>query len=351
MTLYKERIRKAYPVMPDAVKARVEQTLSQISREAARRPPKRYARRLSFTAVLALVVVLAAGAIAAGIQFGVFDFMRNIFGASDVLPEAKQLVQTDLGMLELAHTTLRVQEAVYDGGTLHVVYSITQNGATAPLIAEDLHDAHSAFQKALAADQAHTECDWFFINGVEYGMTNASMGETAIGGNNGELLCYLNIQLASAGILPEGDFTVRLPVAGSNGQYQTLDFTVRADAQDPSRVLPGYVGGGATVTVQSAFLSPVRAYVSLHLEMEQGATPEQVSEAFADWGDAFLVDRYGNKLSKRAEVLEHNVVSGQSVDFSYTFLPTDADEVYIAPTFINAQGEWAVDMNRALRLK
>jgi len=349
MTLNQQRMREAYPQTPDVVRIRMEQTLAGIRREAAKQPPWRYARRLSFAVTMALVTVLAVGAVAAGAHFGVFDFMKKMFGASGVLPEAEELVQQNLGSLKLEHTTLNVDEAVYDGGTLHVVYSITQNDADVPLTEQDAEDSQSAFQLAVAADAVHMECDSFWVNGTEYCMTNCSTVDTMIGENDGELLCYLDIQLASAGIVPDGDFTVKLPVAGGNGDYQTLDFTVQASGSDWQPVV--LYSDNATVTLTSAFVSPVRIYATLRLEMNADASAQEADETFEDWAEAELVDAQGNRLAGMTELMPENLVDGESVDYSYTFLPTEAEEVYLAPTFINEQGEWAVDMTRALPLQ
>jgi len=343
-----ERMRCAYPQTPEIVREHVEQTLADIHREALRQPPRRYARRLSFAVTLLLVALLAAAAIAAGAHFGVFDFMAKMFGTSGVLPGAEELVQQNLGRMELAHTTLNVDEAVYDGGALHVVYSVTQNDADAPLTDQEAEDPQSTFNLAIAADQVHTECDWFYLNGTEYCMTNCSTCDTMIGENDGELLCYLDIQLASADIVPDGDFTVQLPVAGGHGVYQTLDFTVKAAEENQQPVV--LYCDNAAVTLKSAFLSPVRTYVTIHLEMNADVTLHEADETFCDWAEAELVDAQGNELAGLTELIPQNLVDGKSVDYSYTFLPVDAEEAYLAPTWINEQGEWAVDMTRAIPL-
>ncbi len=349
MMLDRDRLSGAYPQMPEMVKARMRSTLIRIHREAAKQPPRRTARRLSFVTTLLLALAAAAAAIAAGAHFGVFDFMAKMFGESGVLPEAQQLVQQNLGRMELAHTTLNVDEAVYDGGALHVVYSITLNDADAPLTQQEVWDPQSAFSRTLAADQALTMCDSFWLNDVEYSMTNGSTGDMMAGENNGELLCYLDIQLASDGIVPDGDFTVRLPVVGGYGVYRTLDFTVQA-AEDNRQPMTLFTDT-ETVTLQSAFLSPVRTYVSLHVEMNADATLRQADDIFCDWAEAELVDARGAKLADLVEVIPQQLVDGRYVEYSYTFLPVDAQEAYLAPTTINEQGEWTVDMTRAIPLQ
>lgn len=348
MHLDRKRMLMAYPAPPAPVKDRVEQTLAAIRREAAAQPPRRYARRLSFAAVTALAVLLVAVAVAAGAHFGVFDFMAKLFGASGVLPEAQELVQADLGGLELEHTVLHVDEAVYDGGALHLVYSITQKGAAAPLTEQDTGDPQSLFNQACTADQVLTVCDSFWLNGEEHVMTGGSFCDTMIGAEDGTLLCYLDIQLASAGIVPDGDFTVGLPVVGGHGVCQTLDFTVKAaNGERQPMVLHC---DNETVTLQNAFVSPVRIYASVHVEISEGVAAQQADDVFTDWAEAELVDAQGNELASLADLMRQNVVGRESVDYCYTFLPVDAEGLYLAPTIINDQGEWAVDMTRALPL-
>lgn len=349
MNLNTKRMRAAYPAVPDEVRARIRQTLAQIHREAGGRAPRRTARRLSFALTMLLAVALTAAAVATGARLGVFDFMARMFGASGVLPGAQELVQQNLGSLRLTHTDISVEEAVYDGGTLHVVYAVTLAEADVSPAGTDAQDTYGALERAMTADQVRTVCDSFFLNGVEYGMTGGSACDTAAGENDGELLCYLNIRLASAGIVPQGDFTVRLPVAGSADAGQTLDFTVKAAQTSRQPVV--LHGGHETVTLLSAFASPVRTYVSVRVDMNANATAQETDEIFCDWAEAELVDAQGNALGNLLELLPRNVADGGSMEYSYTFAPVDAAELYLAPTFINEQGAWAVDMTRALPLQ
>lgn len=349
MKLDQARMLRAFPAAPEAVKARMETTLTRLNRGETGETARRGARRLSFTAALAVALTVVVFAAAAGIHFGVFDFMGRLFGVSGVLPAADDLVQTDLATLALSHVTLHVQEAVYDGGDLRVVYSITQNDASAPLTEAEANDPQSAFRLACAADQALTECDWFTLNGMEYTMTSGSTCDTAVGEENGQLLCYLDICLSSAGILPQGDFTVGLPVAGGAGQYQTLTFTVNASTAAQAR--PALRLSDATVTVTSAFLSPVRSYVNLHIQMDADAAEGRFETVTAEWYNAELVDANGVELALPTDVDTLSLTEGSEVDYACTFLPTDAGEVYLAPVTTGAQNERTVDMANAIRLK
>lgn len=349
MEMNRERMRKAYPPMPEKAVLRVEATLAHIRREAVRQPPRRYAKRLSFAMALTLALLLAAAGVAAGVHFGVFDFMGRMFGQSGVLPEAEKLVQSSLAQVELPNTVITVREALYDGGSLRLVYSVRQKDAAAPLTQDDLWNEDGAFRRALAGDEVSTQCDWFLLDGVRYEMTNGTAGDEIPGSENGEALCYLSIQLSPAGIVPREDFTLGLPLLGKIGEKRTVDFTVRAAA--PSAPLPGIRGDGAVVTVLSASLSPVRTMITVRIQKDEGASREQYEAACASWRGAVLADAQGKELADLEELIPAHMVEGESMEYSYTFLPTDAAEAWLAPPDLDSDDLWAVDMNRALKVK
>ncbi len=343
---------RAYPPTPPQVHTRIDETLLALHRQAAQLPPRRYAKRLRFaTVLLALLVLLTAIGVAAGIHFGVFDFMEQFFGQTGMLPEATHLIQTELTRMETAHTTVTVSQAVYDGGNLRLVYSVREKGAALPISAEELNNAGSAFRKALEADGVSPwGCDWFSVDGTEYAMTAGSTGATIPGSENGEILCYMDISLASSGIIPQDDFNVSLPIVrqGKNA-WQTLDFTVKARMAASNQ--PAKQVNGATVTVRSAFLSPVRGYVNLHIQIDDGLPLLQASLLLADWQDAVLVDGQGKELAKRCEFQVLAEEEGASCDYGYTFFPTDAAQVYIAPTVVDKNDRWFPDMTQAIQIK
>lgn len=355
MILNKETLLRAYPQAPQRVNERIDAALCAIRREAAaKNPPKRYAVRLRLATVLiALMVLLAAIGVAAGVHYGVFDFMARMLGQSDVLPQAVELVQSNLAELQTEHMTIVLTEAVYDGGSLRVVYAVRQRDAAAPITRAELDDAQSAFRKALAADGVSVwGCDWFYIDGAEHTMTSGSTNDTMPGAENGEALCYMDICLASAGIAPQGDFNVSLPIIRrGRGDVTTLDFSVKA-VDAPAATMPASThGNGATVTVLSASLSPVRAYVNLRIEKDANASERDFALALADWQDAVLVGAQGNELAALSEMQTSAREEGRYAEYSFVFLPTDAAEAYIAPTIIDDNDQWVVDMTQAIRLK
>ena len=336
MVMNREKLMKAYPSMPENVQQRVDDTLLRLRTESAagRTAHSTPRRRLSFALVLTLALTIAAVGTAAGIRLGVFDFMTNLFGQAGVLPEAEQLVHSDLAHVSLPNSALAVEEAVYDGGNLRIVYSVR---STNPAL---------SIEEAAEADGISLYgCDWFFIGGEERHMTNGSAHASRLSPEGDRWLCYLDIYLASSGIVPEGDFTVGLPLTGK----EPVTFTVPGYqvAADPIETETDTV----RVTMLSASLSPVRAYARLRIEKLPGVSSQGFEAALGDWKDAYLVDAEGNMLSAPAEILTDASEEGQWIDLTYIFPPIKGEEVFFAPTIITPENEWMVDMTHALPMQ
>lgn len=350
MELTRERLLKAYPQMPQSASLRLERTLDALNSGALQtaqvaRPQK----RIGFVLALALVLLAAAIGTAAYARLGVFDFMRRESGETNVLPGAQELVQKGLASLNLPHTRIEITEAVYDGGTLRVVYSIAAKGIGAPLTEDDLAEEDGAFYQALRADQVHPMCDWFYINGDEYTMTAGTTGEQIPGGENGEMLGYMNIQLASAGIIPEGEFTVGLPFAGEGTEWQSVEFTVQNDRAEQE--LASVHAAKSTAALLAASVSPVRVTATVSVVMDADATREESLYVFSDWRDAVLVDAQGDILCEPEEIMTNVETEGETLELSFTFLPVEAETVYLAPRTIDQNDNWFADITRALKLK
>lgn len=331
MVMNRETLLKAYPDLPEAVQNRMEQTLLRLRSQPAAQPQPK--RRLAL--ILALVLALAAvGGMAAGLRFGVFDLMQSLFGQADVLPQAQSLLADDLATVALPHSTLAVEQAVYDGGNLRLVYSVCST-------AEGLSIQEAAKQDHVSLNS----CDWFTLNGQTIGMTNGSAFGSMLAPEGDRLLCYLDLYLASSGILPQGDLSVGLPLIDG----QMVSFTV-----------PGYQASATSAvaetdavraTLLSASLSPVRAYARLRIERQADASAEAYAAALDDWRDAYLVDADGTILSAPAEILTDALSDGQWLELTYIFLPTEAEQAFFVPTLITPQNQWMVDMAHALPMQ
>ena len=333
MVMNREKLMKAYPSMPENVQQRMDDTLLRLRTEAAaeRTTHGSPRRKLSFALVLALALMIAAVGTAAGIRLGVFDFMANLFGQVGVLPGAERLVASDLANVSLPNSSLTVEEAVYDGGNLRIVYSVR---STNPEL---------SIEEAAEADNVSLYgCDWFFIGGEERYMTNGSAYASRLSPEGDRWLCYLDIYLASSGIVPEGDFTVGLPLTG--GEPVTFTVPGYQVAADPIQTETDAV----RVTMLSASLSPVRSYARLRIEKLPDVSAQQFEAALGDWQDAYLVDAEGSTLSAPVEILTGASEQGQWVDLTYLFPPIEGEAVFFAATIITPENECVVDMAHAL---
>ena len=334
MVMNREKLLKAYPSIPENVQQRMDETLLKLRVESANQRRISPKRKLAFVLAMVMAVGGAMGGIAAGIHFGVFNFMAALFGQSCVLPQAQKLVVADLPSVTLEHSVLAIEEAVYDGGNLRLVYSVCSE------------DENLTIEEAAKADQVSLYgCDWFYINGEESIMTNGSSFGSVLAPEGEKLLCYLDICMASSGIVPQGDFTVGLPLIGK----EAITFAV-----------PGYqvaMNPVATetdsvkVTLLSSSLSPVRSYARLRIEKQPEVSIESYEAALGDWLDAYLVDAEGSKLSAPTDILTDASEEGKWIDLTYTFLPVEAEKGFFAPTIITPENEWTVDMAHALPIQ
>lgn len=336
MIMNREKMLKAYPPMPASVEKRMDDTLLRLRAESAAHSVSLSAprRRLCFVLVTALAVMMLAAATAAGIHYGVFDLMASLFGQEGVLPEAQQLVVSPLASAQLDNSVLTVEEAVYDGGNLRLVYSVRARG-----------EALSPEEAARADGVRLSGCDWFLLNGEEYPMTNGSLSGSVLTGQGDAMMCYLDICLASSGIVPEGDLTVGLPL--TDGEPITIHVPGYQVSAEPVETETAAV----RATLLSASLSPVRAYARLRIARQPGASAESYEAALGDWRDACLVDAQGNRLCAPSEILTDAAEDGQWVDWTYIFPPVEGAKAYFAPTVVTTQDEWLVDMAHALPMQ
>lgn len=334
MVMNREKLLKAYPSVPENVQQRMDETLLKLRIESANQRQISPQKKLSFVLAMVMAMVVAVGGMAAGIHFGVFNFMADLFGQNGVLPQAQEMVVADLTSVTLEHSVLAVEEAVYDGGNLRLVYSVRSTDKTLTI------------EEAAKADQVSLYgCDWFYINGEEIVMTNGSSFGSVLAPEGDKLLCYLDIYMASSGIVPEGDFIVGLPLIGK----ETVTFTVPGYqvAMNPAVTETASV----KVTLLSSSLSPVRSYARLRIEKQPDVSIENYEAALGDWRDAYLVDAEGSKLSAPTEILTDASEEGKWIELTYTFLPVENEKVFFAPTIITAENEWIVDMAHTLPMQ
>ncbi len=366
MKLNQHTLGAVMPAPSEAFTRAYERALSQIERgETAQRRARPAWRRIGAIALSALLLLATAIGVAEALNLGVIDFLRNIYGPRKVqpLPEANELVQRDLCNETYNGTIVKISEAMYDGGTLRVVYSLTRPEFPNVLTEDDVYDYEGAFHQALwdSGVTVTGGCDFFTIDGVEYTMTGGTSEMTSPGTHPGEVLHFLDIQLQGTGIAPTGKFEVGLKAyKGETNQDQLLRFTMDASNLKGVRMLKAEgpaAQNGATVTVEEARLTPVYVYMRYRVDADAGLSIPEADDRMFDWMSAYPVDKDGNLLVERGEWgpvetpdrqrLQHNAV----FVVEYNPIANPPQTLYFAPVTFDGEGNAIADMAKAIELK
>lgn len=157
------RLEDAFAPVPDVVSEHIDKALAetQAMNGKHRRP------MLKVVLVTALVLALAGTAIAAGIRWGMLDFLSQGHRVGDTLPEAREAIQTSVpqrgGVLEGVTFTLR--EALCDSQYAWMVFDVTSGEKDTLLLANgtSAHAPASELQPELPEDM--TIAQWAEKNG------------------------------------------------------------------------------------------------------------------------------------------------------------------------------------------
>ncbi len=370
MMLNKEHMLSAFPKDSTFFDSAVDRTLRQIHQEAALERKTVAGRSLkqvtSWALGFALLLIGVLG-IAEGVRLGVFDFL---LGQEDTLPQATQLVQSELAHMHVGHTDLRVTEAVYDGTAVRFLMSVTNDTIHRPLADNEL-DGDGEMGAALAADgvTALASFDWFTIDGVEYVMTGGSRGENVAGENDGEALVYFELLLSQDEgepiPAPTTDFMLGVPVRiGDSLETQQLFIPVKLVAADLLRDLApaapaAFVVGDSryTVTVTEAKLSPIRNAVELRVDVPDAVEEDAAQDCLNQWHTIALVDETGMELGN-GTVIYDGLPLGETDDLRHfmirmEFAPLESypNRLFVAPMgYEGESGTWGANMDLAIEL-
>ncbi len=327
-------------------------TQAELERQMARKTQLRRVGGWALAGLLALAGVLG---VAEGARLGVFDFL---LGREDVLPQADELVRKDAAAMRIGQTELAATETVFDGAALRITLSVRRPDIGRPLTAEDL-DADGDFARALADDgvTALGGFDWFTVDGIKYGMTAGSGGETVTGKQDGEAAVYFELRFADTP-LPDKDFTVGLPLGGNGAELLNIPIVRASTAavRDATPAEPFAVGGG-TLTVLKAALSPIRTYVTIRLDFPESVGEEAAQPYLDAWRSYCLADAQGNAACELDEPYGDGLPAGETDDARHLWVQAegapvkDAPEtLYLAPIAYDEQGGLCADMSLAVPL-
>lgn len=121
--------------------------LSDETRQAIRLSAKeeRPVRMKKFAAIALAVALMLGASVAVAAELGLFDFLARMMGQT-MLPEANELVQSDIAFGETDHVTYVVKQAVYDGKSVSLLVEMRAKDEETFLLADDwsLDDRYGA---------------------------------------------------------------------------------------------------------------------------------------------------------------------------------------------------------------
>ena len=315
------RLEDAVPTVPTVFHNAMLSAFAQIQEQEARennviempsRPRGKMKRRTA--AIILIAALLMAGA---AVATAVMPKVLSTFWGKDVTvrEDFPDRVKSDVTEVMVGDCRVRIEEAVYDGVSLYVTYSVRN------MSVERMMGAH--FRGTSDGDRLLTEEDleemstwevgnWhdgLWINGRDTDMPETAVIE--VGGDEpGEVLVSSMYHLGLSGIVLEGDTRIALPIGKRQHwdfeTYQTLPrdedgglkepeegcvvFYLNADGLDVERIKDGPVSlwpGGTQVWTAEATFTPVKLYLTLNYHV-----PDEQVEAYkqAMGSDGFYLD-------------------------------------------------------------
>lgn len=368
-----------------------------ISVEAAEKPrrPRHVPRQGGRFRRMMLVMLITLGLLGGlAVATTANPRLLEVFWGKDFEPsaQASAYIAHDLAEVETNGYRVRVEEAVYDGMTLYVRYSIRDMSCDHLLGETNVDTGRRMLNEDEITAFDHAPVGWWtdnlWLNGQNVDMPGLSGGETWAGDENGEIVVSEMYRLDQVGVFLSGDVQIDLPIGEKqhydyemwqsmlkeDGTFRKPDaglvsFTLNCDAPvthyaDGERVI---LPDGTAAWVESADDTPVKLYVTVRFEISDAQR-----EAFrAENGEGYvfpdgtvmpfddvdmvgswvygltLVDADGKPLRASLGYGEGNWGVGSGVA-DYVFSHEDAypEQVYLAPQ----TGEDSADMAWAIPL-
>lgn len=305
-----------------ALKAEMMGRIAQAKTSAVRRKPMTL-----LLAALALVFI-SLGAFALTRGFGLFDWMakQRDPGYEKALPEARELVSHNLAFHRFAHVDVTINEAVYDGRFLRVMYTTRDRAAKAPFPVDEegyLIEGESGLEfPAASADDVFYSVDWCLVNGKAVSV--AGEAQYFAGENPGEIVAVTPFDLSGMDV---GDsLRALLPVKGEETP-EDMAFTLSTTSlPGVSRLkLPTSIRmNDHCVSVSSFVISPIRVYAALDIQVDPGVSLERCEQITYRWMDTEiegLVAALNTAGIRDPDAWDQNLVTQAHADLSY--MPSD----------------------------
>lgn len=366
---FRKQFISAAPDVPEHFHLRVEKTLEDIitqeaqmkeSTKQAIRTAGRFSRR---TLVIALVIVLALGAIAlAATQWHIFDTVSYLTGETPV--KADEFMQRNVYQETRNNTVINIDEVGYDGRILLLQYSYHFLDVDKPfgvtlrdmygdnIPADQLEEeggdpdkpvygwGEEEIYKALTKHQVGRSSDSIWINRTEVNAPECS--EEWIQGtkNPGEVICGLVWRVNNNGVIFDSPLEISFPIGGEpfTFTYDVPDIQSHVKTYHPERetVLPE-----GTVKVSETAFSPLMIYITVDTKADPEALAKYMAESddFQYGGSSFeswlyslqLVNSEGKLIETGGIGLE--TFNQESAKFLYSYQENLPDELWLAPVY------------------
>ena len=268
-----------------------------ISVEAAEKPrrPRHVPRQGGRFRRMLLVMLITLGLLGGlAVATTANPRLLEVFWGKDFEPsaQASAYIAHDLAEVETNGYRVRVEEAVYDGMTLYVRYSIRDMSCDHLLGETNVDTGRRMLNEDEITAFDHAPVGWWtdnlWINGKNVDMPGLSGGETWAGDENGEIVVSEMYRLDQVGVFLSGNVQIDLPIGEKQHyDYETwqsmlkedgtfrkpdagiVSFTLNCDAPvthyaDGERVV---LPDGTAAWVESADDTPVKLYVTVRFEI------------------------------------------------------------------------------------
>ena len=268
-----------------------------ISVEAAEKPrrPRHVPRQGGRFRRMLLVMLITLGLLGGlAVATTANPRLLEVFWGKDFEPsaQASAYIAHDLAEVETNGYRVRVEEAVYDGMTLYVRYSIRDMSCDHLLGETNVDTGRRMLNEQEITAFDHAPVGWWtdnlWLNGQNVDMPGLSGGETWAGDENGEIVVSEMYRLDQVGVFLSGDVQIDLPIGEKqhydyemwqsmlkeDGTFRKPDaglvsFTLNCDAPvthyaDGERVV---LPDGTAAWVESADDTPVKLYVTVRFEI------------------------------------------------------------------------------------
>lgn len=302
----------------------VQYTLADLQKKQVKKPVIN--KKLRFVAAAAIICILLTGvALAATNTWGVLDFLRQRANGTAVLPQASDIVQTNVPQVPAnqvpADTDIAnfsVREAVYDGNNFYIIVDVKPTSDAYLLLGPDVYpeDAMSNMGP-LFSDETGTISDYAEASGEEMLQTNVR-----VDGVNGQGAEYLLQQdgtltyMINGSLIDDSDKTnlelmcVIAPFENQDGREVVLQENIKRSSLNitlentgirelVSSIAPAeYVSCGVRIDNITLKASELAVYVKISYTVI-----DEAKFAAADTGLQFeFLDADGNRLPNGAAV-------------------------------------------------